>query len=269
MGVSTQLLHQRVHPLQRRDGSLEIVGLLAHVGHPVLDEVQVLHLPGVLHAEQERNRGVSERSALRAGHPLHHRDTLDGEHALGQLVEHQEVRGVAHVVIGFDQQHLRQQARFREVPRRGRPAEVGKRVLRDERRVLVAHLVAGQREQADQRDRAGGHEDGAGPAHDRCAHLAPASVGHLAPRFEQPAASGDSQHRWDQRQRDRHRDQHADRTRHTHGLKHRQPGEAQAERGARDGQARGQHHMGDAAIRGEVRRLRVFMRHGGLRGSGR
>ena len=101
------LLHEGIHVLHDGDGLAEHVGLLEHVVHPRLLEVQELLLAGLLHAQHVRNRGVGYRGSLGPGHGLHLGDSGDVEYALGQLVEHQEVCWVAQVVIRLDHQDLR------------------------------------------------------------------------------------------------------------------------------------------------------------------
>jgi hypothetical protein len=89
--VRDELVHQAVHPLQRIDGSAELVGQLRHITEPALGDLQVLQLSGVLHAEQERNGRVLEWGALRPSHGLHAGNSLHPEDALGQFVQDQEV----------------------------------------------------------------------------------------------------------------------------------------------------------------------------------
>ena len=176
MSRSDQLVHQNVHALQRFDGSAELVGQLGHVIQPALGDLQVLQLSGILHAEQERNRGVLERCALRPRNALHPSDSLDAEDALGQLVQDQEVRRIAHVVIGLDHQHLGHHARLREMPLRGGHSDVAGGVLRYVVAVDVAHLVTRQREQADHGDRARRGENRCRPTHDGGAHSPPTAT---------------------------------------------------------------------------------------------
>ena len=66
-----ELLHEAVHVPHPVHGVLELIGLLEHVVHPGLLELHRLYLPGVLHAELERNRRVLHRGALGARNRLH------------------------------------------------------------------------------------------------------------------------------------------------------------------------------------------------------
>ena len=66
-----ELHHEAVHVPHPVHGVLELIGLLEHVVHASLLELHRLYLPGVLHAELERNRRVLHRRALRARNRLH------------------------------------------------------------------------------------------------------------------------------------------------------------------------------------------------------
>ena len=258
MSRSDQLVHQNVHALQRFDGSAELVGQLGHVIQPALGDLQVLQLPGILHAEQERNRRVLERCALRPRNALYPSDSLDAEDALGQLVQDQEVRRIAHVVIGLDHQHFGHHARLREMPLRGGHSDVAGGVLRYVVAVDVAHLVTRQREQADHGDRTRRGENRCRPTHDGGAHAPPTADAVQPLGLQQTESAADRNDRRDQGQRDGDRDQHAHRAGRAQGLEDRQPGKAEAVRRARDRQAGRQNHMGDTAIGGEVRGLAIL-----------
>ena len=60
----------------------------------------------------------------RPGDGLHPADAGNVEDALGDSVDDQHVRWVAHIMVGLDQQHLRVHPGLREVP-------VGRGVARD------------------------------------------------------------------------------------------------------------------------------------------
>jgi hypothetical protein len=66
----------------------------------------VERLRRALHADLERDRGVLERLAVGPGDRLHPADALDADHGLRDLVDHQEVRGVAQVAVALDQQQF-------------------------------------------------------------------------------------------------------------------------------------------------------------------
>ena len=97
----------------------------------------------------------------------------------------------------------------------------------------------------------------AGPTHDRSADASPALRLHLPFGIEKTEVAPDGQ------DRRRHRQgcqtaTNADRQRDTEGLEVRQPGEVQAERSSRDGQARAQDHVSSAVIHGVESGFAVF-----------
>ena len=105
---------------------LHLVGLDQHVGHPVLVVLLVQLVGGALHAEQERNRGVLDRLAVGPGDRLHAGDAGHAEDGFGDLVDHQEVRRVAQVVVAFDHQQFGVHPRGVEVPVGDGVADVGR-----------------------------------------------------------------------------------------------------------------------------------------------
>ena len=66
----------------------------------------------------------------RPGDGLHPADTRNVEDALGYSVDHQHVRRIADIMVGFDEQHLRVHPGLREVPVGRGVADVGRDVLR-------------------------------------------------------------------------------------------------------------------------------------------
>ena len=173
VGRTDELVHQPVHALQRIDGSAELVGQLRHVIQPAFGDLQVLQLPGILHAEQKRYRRVFERSALRPSYALHPGNSFNSENPLGEFVQDEEVGRIAHIVIGLDHQNFRQHARLREVPLCGCHSDVAGHGLGYVVAVFVAHLVSGKCQQADEGNRARRDENRRGPAHDGSTHPSP------------------------------------------------------------------------------------------------
>nr|WP_052566460.1 hypothetical protein [Mycobacteroides abscessus] len=90
-------------PLHDDDVFAHLVGLNLHIGHTVLHQLHVLQLTDALHADKEWDGAVLDRGALWPGNRLHACDSRHPEHGLGDLVDHQEVRRIAHIVIGLDQ----------------------------------------------------------------------------------------------------------------------------------------------------------------------
>ena len=103
-------------------------------------------LEGAAHADLSRNRAELQRLTLRTRDRLHPSDAGHLGHGLGDPLDHQEVRRVAKVVIGFDEQQFGVHpgdgemsfSRCESLVRR----QVGGQVLA----VVVARLVARQGE---------------------------------------------------------------------------------------------------------------------------
>ena len=101
---------------------LHLVGLVEHVVHPVALVFHGLHLAGVLHAH--RNGIECGPSWFPSGRVIACTREIPGtaEDALGQFVQDQEVRRVAHVVVGFDHQDLWLHSGLGKMAIRGREA---------------------------------------------------------------------------------------------------------------------------------------------------
>ena len=264
VGDVGHLLGEVLHPLHLIDGGLHIVGLGEHLRRQILVVLLRELLGGALHADQERDRGVLDRGALRAGDGLHPGDALDGEDGLGDLVDDEEVRRVAQVVVALDHQHLGVHPGLGEVPvGRGVPL-VGRGVRRQVVAVVVVGPVSGQRQQADQRQCHRPDQDGSRPPDHRRGDLAPTADPHRPFGFQQAEAAGHHHDGAAQRQCRDHHDAHPDRQRHTEGLEVGQPGEAQAERRAGDREPGAEHHVRGALKHGEVGRLPVLAHTSGF-----
>ena len=124
------LAHQRDHPGHRVDGLLHLVGLHQHVVHAVLEVLAVQVLADAAHAHLRRNGAELNGFAARAGDRLHAPDAGHPEDRLGDLVDHQEVRRVAQVVVAFDEQQFGVHRRGREVPFGRGETLIGGQVLR-------------------------------------------------------------------------------------------------------------------------------------------
>ena len=258
VGDSGEGLHHDVHAFHVVDGGLHLVAHLEHVLHAVLHvgHVQLLGCPG--HADDERDRGVLDRGALRTGDGLHPADAGDVEDVLGHLVDDQHVRRVAQIVVGFDHQQFRVHPGLRKVPVGSLEALVGRYVGRQVVAVVVACDIRRQSQQADQSQGHRRDQNRPGPPHDGGADAPPAAGLHLALRVEQPEVAADGQDRGSHRQRGDDGDEHADRERDAEALEVRQPGEVQAERRACDGQTRAQNHVCGAVIHGVERGFAVL-----------
>ena len=86
---------------------LQLVGQLEDVGDAVFEEGHVLHGRLALHAVLKRYGTVLNWYAQRPGDVLDHGDADHADHVLGDLVQHQHVGRIAHVVVGLDHQHVR------------------------------------------------------------------------------------------------------------------------------------------------------------------
>ena len=242
----------------RIDGSAELVGQLRHVIQPAFRDLQVLQLPGILHAEQKWYRRVLERCALRPSYALHPGNSFNSENPLGEFVQDEEVGRIAHIVIGLDHQNFRHHARLREVPLCGRHSDVAGHGLGYVVAVFVAHLVSGKCQQADEGNRARRDENRRGPAHDGSTHPSPSPHLERSLGIKETKTTADRKNRGNQGQRDRDRDNHAHRAWGAHGLENRQSGETKAIRRARNRQTRGQDDGSDSAIGGVVRLFPIF-----------
>ena len=141
-------------------------------------------LGGALHADLERDRGVLDRLTVGPRDRLHAGDARHPEDGLGDLVDDQEVGRVAQVVVALDQQQFGVHPGLREMPIGGRVSLVGRQVGGQVIAVVVVGLVAGQGQQADQRQGDRADQDGPGPPDDRGADLAPSAHPHLSLGFE-------------------------------------------------------------------------------------
>ena len=188
------------------------------------------------------------RRAFRPGDGLHPADTRNVEDALGDSVDDQHVRRIAHIMVGLDEQHLRVHPGLREVPVGRRVADVGRDVLGEEEAVVVARLVRRKCQQTDQSQSHRRGEDGSRPPHHGGADPAPAAGLHRPLRIEQAEAAADGQQGGRHGQRRCDGDEHADRQRNAERLEVGQPREVQAERRTRDGQTRAQDDVGGAVI---------------------
>ena len=168
--------------------------------------------------------------------------------ALADPLEKDHVRGVAHVVIGFDHQQLRVEPRLGEVAFGSRVPDVGGR--------RGGHIRAGivnrsciQAARAGRSGPARSTRRGTGPGHRTMAvpmrrqpRVRVARLGSSSPKW-----LADDQHRGAQGQRGRQRHQHAEGGGHAKALEVGQPGEAQAGHRAGDGQTRPEDDVDDAA----------------------
>jgi hypothetical protein len=173
VGDVGHLRHQSRHALHGLDVGLHLVGLKQHVGVAVLGVLVVERLGGALHAEHERDRGVLDRLALRPCDRLHASDARGPEDRLGDLVDDQEVRGVAQILVALDHQQLRIHSGGVEMPVGDGVAEVGRHVSGHVHAVVVIGRVAGKGEQTHQCQRDRRDQNRARPSHDHRAHPAP------------------------------------------------------------------------------------------------
>ena len=248
VGGVAELLLQRHLLLEQVDGVGDLGDLGEQIVRTGLLERQALQLGGALQAHLERDRGVIQRGAQRAGDGLHHRHPGDREHRLGQLLQHQHAGRVAQVAVGFDHQQLGVEPGCGEVPFGGGVADVGRCAGRQIGADVVAGLVARQGDQPDERhpDRHGQHRPGPADHHRADAPPALGPHGPLGVEHPQEAAQGQDGRREGERGQQCHRD--ADRGGHREASEVGQPGEAQAVHRADDRQARAQHHVGGAAV---------------------
>ena len=225
VGDAHQLRHELVLALHVVDGGLEFVAHLQHVLHAVLHVGHVQLLGGAGHADDERNRGVLDRGALRAGDGLHPAHTGNVEDVLGDLVDDEHVGGVPKIVIGFDHQHLGIHPGLREMAVSGLVTLVGRDPGGQIVTVVVARDVGRQRQQTDQGHRDRGDQDRSRPTHHRRADFPPTAGFHGALGVEEAEMASDGEDCGCHRQRRHHRDQHADSQRDAETLEVRQPGE--------------------------------------------
>ena len=116
VGSGVELTHEVVHLPHVVDAGLHVVAHFEHVVHAVLQVGLVHRLGGALHAEHVRDRGVLDRSALRARDRLHPADSGLVEDCFGHPVDDEEVGRVPQVVIALDHQDLGAEPGGREVP---------------------------------------------------------------------------------------------------------------------------------------------------------
>ena len=161
-------------------------------------------------------------------------------------------------MVGHDRHDFRHQSGLGEVPLRRVVSLVGGDVVRDVQPVVVAGLVSGQGQQADQRNPARRSQNGQRPAHDRGTYPPPASGLDPPSGVEQSESTADHDHGRNQCRRDGDGHDHADCAWHTDGLEVRHAAEAQAEGSAGDRQTGCQHHVGDAVVRRIERRFTIF-----------
>jgi hypothetical protein len=117
---------------------------------------------------------------LGAGDRLNPSDAGHFGDGLGDPLDHQEVRRIAKVVIGFDEQHFRVHPGYREMSFCRRESLVGGYVGGQILAVVVAGLVAGQGEQADEGEEDRHGQDPARPSNDGGAKASPETNPHGA-----------------------------------------------------------------------------------------
>ena len=101
-----ELAHQGEHALHGVDDTRHLISDGPHVGHAVVHVLHVLGQRGALHADLKWNGGVRDWGAQRPGDGLNASDTVSLEDALGHPVQDEHVGGIAHVVVGLDQQQV-------------------------------------------------------------------------------------------------------------------------------------------------------------------
>ena len=265
VGGVAHLPHQARHLRHRVDRLLHLVGLNEHVGHPVLHVLLVELAERAPHAHLERNGGVLDRFSVGPGDRLDAGDPGHPEDGLGDLVDDEEVRGVAQVVVAFHHQQFGIHPRGAEVPVGDGVADVGGDVFGQVLARVVVGLVTRQRDQADERQRQRRGQHRAGPSHHRRPDAPPAAGPDRALGLEQAEAACRSR---SPRARASAPPATAtnvpDRARHAQGLEVRQAGEAQAQHRAGDGQPGAQHDVRGAAEHRVVRGFPVLARAPGL-----
>ena len=141
--------------------------------------------PDALRAELEPERGVVQRGAQRPGDGLHLGDARGVEDRLGHPFEQDHVGRVAHIVVGFDHHQFRVEPGLGEMPFGSGIAGDGRGAAGQVPALVVARLVAGQRQQADQGNPDAHHQDGPRPAHHRGADAPPCPGAHRSSGLQQ------------------------------------------------------------------------------------
>ncbi|SHV15845.1 Uncharacterised protein [Mycobacteroides abscessus subsp. abscessus] len=258
VGDFGDVAHQLIGVLHLVDHLGRVFGLLQHVVHTFFSERQNLQHACALQTDLERYRCPLDRAAFRPSNALHHGNSRYGEETLGQFVENHEVRGIAHIVVCFEQHDIGRHARFGEVPLRCSITHIGGNILGHIQSVVVTGLITGQSKQANQPGRASRRQDGARPTDDRRADPAPSADHHSSLGLEQPETTAEADDRRHQRHRHSHRHRHADRSGYTHGLEIGQPRETKAENSSRNRQPGGHYDLRDTAVGGVKGGLAVF-----------
>src|ERR1700746_2401567 len=118
---------------------------LGQIGNSVVQILEVLDVVGGLQTDLEGHRAVVDGCAQWSGDVLHAGDTGDMEDVFGDLVQHDHVGRVAHIVIGLDHEQFGLHAGWWEVPIRGVVSDVGRGVAGDVVAVVVVGGVGRQR----------------------------------------------------------------------------------------------------------------------------
>src|SRR6202007_2111289 len=112
--------------------------------------LQVFDDVGRLQTDLEGYRAVIDGCAQRSRDILHAGDTRNVENVFGDLVQHDHVGRVAHIVVGLDHEQFGLHAGWWEVPIRSVISDIGRGVTRDVVAVVVVGGVSRQRQQPDQ-----------------------------------------------------------------------------------------------------------------------
>ncbi len=159
-GCGTLLLQGVLLP-QDVDRLVDLAYLLEQVCGARLLIGQVVDLRAALSADLEGHRAVVERGGSQwARDGLDHRDAGRMEDGLGDPLQQNHVGRVPQIVVGLDHQQFGIESGLREVPLSGGVADVGRNIGGHIGTDVVTGLVAGQRQQTDQRDPQGDNKDG-------------------------------------------------------------------------------------------------------------
>ena len=195
-----------------------------------------------------------DRCAQWAGDGLHPIDAPHPKDGLGDLFDHEHVRGGAQVVIGLEHQQFGVHAGLGEVAVRDAHGKVGGHIGGGELLVVVLRHIGQQGDEADDGDHGGDEDDRNGPANHGGTDLAPTRRRDLMLGVEQTELRRHRQDRRRQRQCCGDDHQNRDRAGQTHGLEVGQRGHGEAQAGTDDGQSGTQDDMRYAAV-GDIERV--------------
>ena len=216
------------------------IGDVCHLGKPIgeigKERDQLVDL-GSHRPHRVREGRMFQWGAQWPGDALDHRDPRRVEHLSCHLVQGDHVRRIAHIVVGFDHEHVAVELAHREMPVGGRIALVRRHVVGYVDAVVVVGPIRRKRDRTDHHHDTAHHKNTSGPPHGDGTHLAPNTRVRFPFRVKDAKATAECQHRGPEGKGCRDRHESRGRARQAHRVEVIEAGELQAECRAGNGQA--------------------------------